>query len=62
MQPAVATSAPGTPPIFVPTNVAALTAIGPGVISAIVTRLANSVIVSQPWLVTICDSISGMAA
>ena len=52
MQPAVATSAPGTPPIFVPTNVAALTVIGPGVISAIVTRLANSVIVSQPGALT----------
>ena len=62
MQPAVAASAPGTPAIFVPTNVAALTAIGPGVISAIVTRFANSVMVSQPCVVTICASISGIAA
>ena len=62
MQPAVATSAPGTPAIFVPTKVAAFTAIGPGVISAMVTRSANSLIVSQPCSVTICASISGIAA
>lgn len=41
-QPNVATSAPGTPAILIPTNVAELTAIGPGVISAIVIRSANS--------------------
>ena len=62
MQPNVATSAPGTPAILVPTNVAALTAMGPGVISAIVTRFANSVRSSQPCIVTICASMSGIAA
>ena len=51
MHPNVATSAPGSPAQRIPTNVAELTAIGPGVISAIVIRFVNSAIVSQP-----CDS------
>ena len=54
MQPAVATSAPGTPAIFVPTKVAELTAIGPGVISAMVTRSVNSLMDSHWCSVTIC--------
>ena len=62
IHPAVATRAPTTPPILVPTKVAALTAMGPGVISAMVTRLANSVMDSQLWVVTIWASIRGMAA
>ena len=48
IQPQVATIAPGKPAIRIPTNVAEFTAIGPGVISAIVIRLANSVIVIHP--------------
>ena len=48
MQPSVAVSAPGTPASLVPTNVAALIAIGPGVISAMATRSANSCGLSQP--------------
>ena len=62
MHPAVATRAPRTPATFVPTKVAALTAMGPGVISAMVTRFENSVMVSQPWDVTIWASIRGMDA
>lgn len=53
--PAVAASVPKSPPTFVPTKVAALTAIGPGVISAMVTRSANSRTLSQPCRVTICS-------
>ena len=45
MLPSVAISAPGTPAMRMPTNVAALMAMGPGVISAMVTRSANSAIV-----------------
>ena len=47
MQPIVATSAPGMPAMRMPTNVAELTVIGPGVISAMVIRSVNSLIVSQ---------------
>lgn len=47
IHPKVATRAPGKPAIFVPTNVAELTAIGPGVICEIVTKSVNSEIVSQ---------------
>ena len=36
MQPSVATTAPGIPAIFIPTKVAELTAIGPGVICEMV--------------------------
>ena len=46
--PSVAVSAPGTPASLVPTNAAALIAIGPGVISAMATRSANSYRLSQP--------------
>ena len=45
--PSVAISAPGIPAMRIPTNVAELTAIGPGVISAIVIRSVNSLIVSH---------------
>ena len=45
--PSVATSAPGIPATRFPTNVAELMAMGPGVISAMVTRSANSPILSQ---------------
>ena len=48
MQPSVAMAAPATPPMRVPTKVAELTVIGPGVISAMVIRSVNSPIVSQP--------------
>lgn len=41
IQPTVAHNAPKIPPICVPTKVAELMAIGPGVISAIVTRSVN---------------------
>ena len=47
MQPSVATSAPGMPAMRMPTNVAELTVIGPGVISAMVIKSVNSPIVSQ---------------
>ena len=50
--PSVAISAPGIPAMRIPTNVAELTAIGPGVISAIVIRSVNSLIVSHEWLTT----------
>lgn len=47
MQPRVATSAPGMPAIRIPTKVAEFTAMGPGVISAMVIRSVNSCKVSQ---------------
>ena len=50
MHPQVAATDPGTPAILLPTNVAALIAIGPGVIWEIVIKSVNSVIVSQPSL------------
>ena len=46
-QPMVAAAAPNGPAIFVPTKVAALMAIGPGVIWEIVTKSENSFTVSQ---------------
>ena len=46
--------APGIPAIFVPTKVAELTAMGPGVISAMVTRSVNSLMDSHWCSVTIC--------
>ena len=55
IQPSVQTIAPGKPAIFCPTNVAELTAIGPGVISAIVVRSANSAILSHPFPSTTRD-------
>ena len=62
MQPSVAMMAPGTCAIRKPTKVAELTAMGPGVISAIVMRSVNSCIVSQPCCSTTWLWISGMAA
>ena len=62
MHPSVAISAPESPAIRMPTNVAELIAIGPGVISAIVIRSVNSRRVSQPYVSTACDWISGIAA
>ena len=55
MQPTVAAIAPGIPATRVPTKVAALMAMGPGVISAMVTRSVNSPMLSQPCRVTICS-------
>ena len=46
MHPQVAATDPGTPAILLPTNVAALIAIGPGVIWEIVIKSVNSVIVT----------------
>ena len=43
MHPQVAATDPGTPAILLPTNVAALIAIGPGVIWEIVIKSVNSV-------------------
>ena len=43
--------APGTPAIFSPTNVAELTAIGPGVIWDMVIKSVNSAIDSHPCAV-----------
>ena len=42
IHPKVATSAPGMPATFMPTNVAEFTAIGPGVICEIEIRSVNS--------------------
>ena len=47
IQPMVAAIAPGIPAMRVPTKVAELIAIGPGVIWEIVIRSVNSVMVSQ---------------
>ena len=52
IQPKVAATAPKTPAILIPTKVAEFTAMGPGVISAMVIRSVNSFIVSQPWPLT----------
>lgn len=46
--------APGTPAIFSPTNVAELTAIGPGVIWDMVIKSVNSAIDSHPRAATTC--------
>ena len=46
-QPMVATMAPGRPAMRVPTKVALLMAIGPGVICEIVTTSPNSIIDNQ---------------
>ena len=62
MQPIVATIAPVKPARRLPTKVAAFTAIGPGVISAMVTRSVNSLMVSQPCSDTTWLRINGMAA
>ena len=47
MTPSVAMRAPGIPAAWFPTKVAALTAMRPGVISAIVTRSEKSAMVIQ---------------
>ena len=62
MQPRVATTAPPGPAIWVPTKEAEFTAMGPGVISAMVTRSVNASIDSHPCNVTTCSCISGIAA
>ena len=48
IEPKVAAIAPGIQAICRPVNVAELTPIGPGVISAIVIRFVNSFMVSHP--------------
>ena len=58
----VAMTAPGMPAILVPTKVAELMEMDPGVISAMVMTSANSVMVSQPWISTTCCWINGRAA
>ena len=47
IQPKVAATAPGIPAILIPTKVAELMAIGPGVIWEMVTRSVNSFMESQ---------------
>ena len=61
-QPSVATTAPPIPPTRMPTKVAALMAMGPGVIWDRVTTSANSPRLSQPFISTTCSWISGIAA
>ena len=60
--PAVATMAPGSPATRMPTKVAELMAMGPGVISEMVMMSANWFMVSQACWSTTCCWISGMAA
>ena len=55
IQPKVAQRAPGSPAIFIPTKVAELMAIGPGVIWEMVMRSVSSAIESQPCCVTTCS-------
>ena len=62
IQPSVAMIPPHIPPTFMPTNVAELIAIGPGVISAMVMRSVNAVIVSQPFCSTTWLCMMGIAA
>ena len=62
IQPNVAMHAPAKPAMRMPTNVAEFTAIGPGVISAIVIRSVNSLIVSQLFFITASLCIRGIAA
>ena len=54
--------APGSPAMRVPTKVAELMAIGPGVIWEMVTMSTNSCIVSHPCRSTTWCWIKGMAA
>ena len=54
MQPRVAAKAPGRPAILMPTKVAELMAMGPGVIWEMVMRSVNSLMESQPWASTTC--------
>ena len=60
--PIVAIMAPRSPAICIPTKVAALIAIGPGVICEIVIISVNPVILNQPFCTTTCSSIRGNAA
>lgn len=62
IQPKVQTMAPGIPASRIPTKVAELMEIGPGVISAMVMRSANSSIVMSSHTLTIWFWIRGMAA
>ncbi len=62
MQPRVATKAPGIPATWLPTKVAAFKAMGPGVISAMVTRSVKAAMDSQGWITTTCSRIKGRAA
>ena len=62
MHPRVATAAPGSPAILMPTKVAELMAMGPGVIWEMVIRSVNSAMLSQPCWSTIWPWIRGMAA
>ena len=61
-QPKVAINAPGIPATWMPTKVAELMAMGPGVISAMAMMSANWVMVSQGWRSTTWCWIRGMAA
>ena len=60
--PIIATSVPARPASLYPTTIAPFTAIGPGVISAIVIRFVNSLMESQLCRFTTCSCISGIAA
>ncbi|OPZ63686.1 MAG: hypothetical protein BWY85_01574 [Firmicutes bacterium ADurb.Bin506] len=60
--PSVAMTPPGMPPRRYPTKVALLTAMGPGVTSAMATMSVNSARVSQPLPSIISDSIRGNMA
>ena len=62
MHPSVATSAPGMPAIWLPTKVAELMAMGPGVIWEMVIKSVKSSTVSQPYLSMTWAWMSGMAA
>ena len=62
MHPRVHITAPPTPESLVPTNVAEFMDMGPGVISAIVIRSVNSLIVIRPCILTIWSCIRGIAA
>lgn len=62
MHPNVQTSAPGIPANRMPTKVAELMEIGPGVISAMVIRSANSSRVSRCQTLTTWFWIRGIAA
>ena len=55
-------SGPDGPPLRSPTRGAEYTAMGPGVISAMVMRSVNSAMLSQPWLSTTWAWMRGMAA
>ena len=60
-KPAVETTAPGQPPVFMPTKVEQLREKGPGEISAMEIISASSPGVIQPFRATTALSISGSA-